>query len=251
MKFREFLLIAFVLIGLYGCSSEQPHEPVKQEVYVWLGETKHASLKTELLQDNYVLKLEDQKIATVILDDDKMGINITALKRGRTIIRFVDTDNDKILYEITLVVKYLNSRGIINWGIPKGSYLDYPGTIIETKDVETQRKIEKELREEASPFINAIYTFNSDTGKFTIKTDSGIFYEGSYDWNISSLTLMYAGKVERYSFNFAIGMPCGYIIQADKTEKYQQLYPDADITEVKVNHIWYDSWNAEAGGLTF
>lgn len=36
-------------------------------------------------------------------------------------------------------------------------------------------------------------------------------------------------------------MTYGYIIQADRTEKYQQQYPHADITEVKVKHVWKDN----------
>ena len=78
-------------------------------------------------------------------------------------------------------------------------------------------EIEKELREESKPFIGATYTFNRDTRKFTIKTISDISYEGLYEWNLTSLTLMHDAKKEKYGFKFASGMSPGYIIEAYKT----------------------------------
>ena len=62
---------------------------------------------------------------------------------------------------------------------------------------------------------------------------------------------MHDGKKEKYGFKFATGMSHGYIIEADKTEKYQQRYPDAGITEVKVKHVWKDDGRIHVGGLTF
>ena len=82
-----------------------------------------------------------------------------------------------------------------------------------------------------------------------MKTDSGIFKEGTYEWNITSLTLMYDDKTEKFGFKFATGMSHGYILQSDKTSEYQQRYPDAGITEVKVNYIWKDNGIIQLGGL--
>ena len=107
------------------------------------------------------------------------------------------------------------------------------------------------MREESEPFIGATYTFNQDTRKFTIKTFSGVSYEGSYEWNLTSLTLMHDGKKEKYGFKFATRMSHGYIIEADKTEKYQRRYPDAGITEVKVNHVWKNNGIIPPGGIIF
>ena len=42
-----------------------------------------------------------------------------------------------------------------------------------------------------------------------------------------------------------------FILQSDKTVEYQQRYPDAGITEVKVNYIWKDNGIIQLGGLTF
>lgn len=84
-----------------------------------------------------------------------------------------------------------------------------------------------------------------------MKTDSGIFKEGTYEWNITSLTLMYDDKTEKFGFKFATGMSHGYILQSDKTSEYQQRYPDAGITEVKVNYVWKDNEIIQLGGLTF
>ena len=58
--------------------------------------------------------------------------------------------------------------------------------------------------------------------------------EQSYEpEKITSLTLMYDDKTEKFGFKFATKMSYGYILQSDKTSEYQQRYPDAGITEVK------------------
>mgnify|MGYP007011185461 CR=1 FL=1 len=62
---------------------------------------------------------------------------------------------------------------------------------------------------------------------------------------------MYDDKTEKFGFKFATKMSYGYILQSDKTAEYQQRYPDAGITEVKVNHIWKDNGIILLGGLTF
>ena len=64
-------------------------------------------------------------------------------------------------------------------------------------------------------------------------------------------SLMYDNKTEKFGFKFATGMSYGYILQSDKTVEYQQRYPDAGITEVKVNYIWKDNGIIQLGGLTF
>ena len=58
---------------------------------------------------------------------------------------------------------------------------------------------------------------------------------------------MHDGKKEKY----VTGMSHGYIIEADKTEKYQRRYPDAGITEVKVNHVWKNNGIIPPGGILF
>ena len=78
--------------------------------------------------------------------------------------------------------------------------------------------------------------------------------EQSYEpEKITSLTLMYDDKAEKFGFKFATGISLGYgyILQSDKTAEYQQRYPDAGITEVKVNYIWKDNGIIQLGGLTF
>ncbi len=76
--------------------------------------------------------------------------------------------------------------------------------------------------------------------------------EQSYEpEKITSLTLMYDDKTEKFGFKFATKMSYGYILQSDKTSEYQQRYPDVGITEVKVNHVWKDNGIIQLGGLTF
>ena len=46
-------------------------------------------------------------------------------------------------------------------------------------------------------------------------------------------------------------LECHTDIEADKTEKYQRRYPDAGITEVKVNHVWKNNGIIPPGGIIF
>ena len=249
MRISRVLLIVLLLASSYGCSEEEPYEVEKKSVSIWAGDTWHVIIETDLTEYNYRLESENQEIATAILDE--MSVCITTYKSGSTMIRLINTDNNKIACEISVYVKYFNSPEIVNWGIPLKGNPDYPGVIIKAVDLRIPPEIEIELREKDKPFIGATYTFNQETKKFTMKTDSGIFREGTYEWNITSLTLMYDDKTEKFGFKFATKMSYGYILQSDKTAEYQQRYPDAGITEVKVNHIWKDNGIILLGGLTF
>ena len=249
MRIYIFLFITSLLISSYGCSEEQPYEVEKKSVSIWEGVTSHIIIETDLTEHNYKLESENQEISTATLD--VMGVCIATYKSGSTMIRLIDTDNNKIVCEIYVYVIYFNSSEIINWGIPLEGHPGSPGIIIKAIDLRIPPEIEIELREKEKPFIGATYTFNQETKKFTMKTDSGIFKEGTYEWNITSLTLMYDDKTEKFGFKFATGMSHGYILQSDKTSEYQQRYPDAGITEVKVNYVWKDNEIIQLGGLTF
>lgn len=238
MKISKLLLIVFLPTFLYGCSEEQPYELEKQAVSLWPERILHVNIKTDLTHCNYTLKSDNQEIATASPSDSKTGVYITAHKSGDTIIRLIDTDSNKILCEIYVYVKFFSSPEIIDWGI---LYEGHEGIVIKAKDIEIQKKIENELWEENKLLIGAIYTFKNKTKKFTMKTTSGISNEGIYEWDITSLTLMYDDKVERYGFKLAIRTEYEYIIQVDRTKKYQLKYPDAGITEVTVNRAWKDN----------
>lgn len=252
MKITRLLLIICLCLSSSACSEEQADEPEKKEVSVWAGETKHVSIETDLTHYNYTLKSENEEIATAIMNNNtQASIYVITHKKGKTMIRLIDIDNNKILCEITVYANYFGSPEIIDCGIPQEGYPGYPGIFVKAKDVETLKNIENELWTEGLTLIGVIYSFNRDTQKFTMKTDAGIFYEGTYEWDITSLTLIHNNKIEKYGFQFAIGMMNRYLIQVDKTEEYQQRYPDAGITEVKVNRIWYDSGKIQTGELTF
>lgn len=249
MRISVFLIIVLLLASAYGCSEEESHKVEKKSISIWEGDTRHVFIETDLTEHNYKLESENQEIATATLDE--IGVCIATYKSGSTTIRLIDTDNNKVACEISVYVKYFNSPEIVNWGIPLKGSPDYPGVIIKAMDLRIPPEIEKELREKEKPFIGAIYTFNQKTKIFTMKTDSGIFREGTYEWDITSLTLMYDDKTEKFGFKFATGMSYGYILQSDKTSEYQQRYPDAGITEVKVNYAWKDNGIIQLGGLTF
>ena len=193
----------FLLLHHYSyllcCSEEQPYEVEKKSVSIWEGVTSHIIIETDLTEHNYKLESENQEIATATLD--VMGVCIATYKSGSTMIRLIDTDNNKIVCEIYVYVIYFNSSEIINWGIPLEGHPGSPGIIIKAIDLRIPPEIEIELREKEKPFIGATYTFNQETKKFTMKTDSGIFKEGTYEWNITSLTLMYDDKQRNSASN--------------------------------------------------
>ena len=119
--------------------------------------------------------------------------------------------------------------------------------IIETDLTEHNYKLESENQEIATATLDemgvCIATYKSGSTMIRlIDTDNK---------KITSLTLMYDNKTEKFGFKFATGMSYGYILQSDKTVEYQQRYPDAGITEVKVNYIWKDNGIIQLGGLTF
>lgn len=120
--------------------------------------TSYVIIETDLTQHNYKLESENQEIATAILDE--MSVCIATYKSGSTMIRLIDTDNNKIAYEIYVYVKYFNSPEIINWGIPLKGNSGYPGVIIKAADLRIPPEIEIELREKKShssaPLIHLI-----------------------------------------------------------------------------------------------
>ncbi|MEY8685716.1 hypothetical protein AB9N12_06080 [Bacteroides sp. AN502(2024)] len=133
MKIGRFLLFVLLLVSSYSCSEEQSYEPEKKSISIWEGDTWHVIIETDLTEHNYKLELEDQEIATAILDET--SVCITTYKSGSTMIRLIDTDNNKIACEISVYVKYFKSPEIVNWGIPLKCNPDYLGVIIKAVDL--------------------------------------------------------------------------------------------------------------------
>jgi len=251
MKICKLLPIISLFASLYGCSEEQvPYGEIEEKyISIWEGCSSYACIKTEI-PSNYTIVNQDEEIASAIIDDT--DIYIITHKSGSTTVQLIDSGNNQTVCEVHVYVKYFNSPDISNWGIPltEGSP-GYPGITVQATDTAVIPVIQKEIIERNRPFIQAAYTFNQNTKKFTMETESGIFIkEGTYEWNKNSLTLMSDGKTERFGFKFTSGIwfGHGYIIQEDKTGEYRQRYPDAGITEIKVNHIWKENWNMQFGG---
>jgi hypothetical protein len=133
MRIDRFLLFVLLLATSYGCSEEQPYEVEKESVSIWEGDTRHVIIETDLTEHNYKLESENQEIATATLD--VMGVCIATYKSGSTMIRLIDTDNNKIVCEIYVYVIYFNSSEIINWGIPFEGHPGSPGIIIKAIDL--------------------------------------------------------------------------------------------------------------------
>lgn len=236
MRLITFLVIGYLFTSLYGCSKSHEYESeIMEEICVWAGETSDISLDINLECHNYKLISDNQTIATAIINKNKTNIHVMTHKSGTTIIRLVDIDSNNTLYKISINALFFSSTQIVE--------MDYTPNksefIIKATDRTIANTIEKELEKERKNTLFSTYTFDEKTKTFTAKTYTGISYKGVYKWDITSLTLICNKIIEKYEFKIAIRRN-GYIITDDKTKKYQQRFPNAGITEVKVTRVWRD-----------
>lgn len=235
MKTINLLFTIFLLSYLCSCSEKQSTEPETQEVSVWAGESFDVSINSNLIDCNYILTSKNKDIATASFDNKHKYIHIDTYKSGVTQILLINTDNNNIIFEISVHSNYFHSFKIIE--------TDYPPNkskiIVKATNVKIQKEIEEELLEEKKQTLFSSYKFNEETKDFTVDKYNGIKEKGNYEWSISFLKLKFDNRTEKYNFKIAIGRK-GYIIEEDKTKKYQQLYPNAGIIEVYVTRIWQD-----------
>lgn len=226
---------------LHGCSESQPDNeqltvPNRSSITLWIGETYDIILNAGFESNKYILKSDNPEIASAGFAENDNKFYINTFSDGVTSIRLIDSDNDKVVNEISVTVLYFSSEKI------EETYL-HPNkseVFVTAQDVEVQKIIENELWKEIKERKFSVYTFSKETKRFTMDVPQlGAYYEGIYEWDINFLTLKYDNTIEKYAFEIAVGRN-GYIIQADKTNEYQLLYPKAGITEVKMNRVWHD-----------
>lgn len=236
MKYTLFFIYA---IFLFCSCSEQEVVPeiAKPELiyfYGFIGEKNYAFI--DMKANNYTLKIDDPEAISWKYIEKSDAVEINTSKGGSFSIDVLDKDgNVKIV--ISIYAFYLRSKHIEEISNHPTERIEI---IVNVENNDIKKIIEDELREDLQQKDNTLYTFDAETKIFTINNPrTGEKYQGSYDWNIDSLTLKYNDMTEKYGFKIATGRH-HYLLWADKTEEYRLRYPDAGITSVRVKKIWYD-----------
>lgn len=239
MKRISFILC--ILLVLYSCSETEDVLPEVKEPPVtyyrgFIGE-KFLS-RIECKNANYTLRNDNPDIVSWEYTKDKAVVCVQTIKEGSGSISVVDADST-VIAVICVIGRYWGSKNIEE--IDMHPTLDFE-VVVEAEDLVLRQLLENQLREDMRCMRRTLYTFDSETKEFTMDiVSSGQKYKGIYEWNIDSLALKYNNAVERYGFNVATGRD-SYVLHTDKTKEYQQLYPDAGITLVRLQRLWYD-WN--------
>ncbi len=235
---KNIILIILSLLFLLSCTDKEDEIKIvrpKTTLYsVIVGQ--QLKLAIEKGTNDYTLNTDNRDILSFEYFQDKEMVAIKTLQCGEASIFVTDTMSDTILI-IKVSAHYIGSTEIEEWG--KSAILS-PEVIVECKDSHVKQLIEDELWNYVNLREGTKYSFNNKTKEFKMNiTQLTEQYEGTYSWSIDSLILNYNNITEKYASTIILQKDI-YIIQADKTKEYQLLYPQAEITSVKVSRIWYD-----------
>lgn len=249
MKKLTFIVASFILL-FTACSDSNDSQDADTDKIIehhfsgFIGQEFHFVIDPK---PNYcTLECDNPEIATVGFNyNSYSSIYIKTHKEGTATVKVLN-DKGKVIAMLTASVSYFGSAGLEE-GINHPTFR-YE-VLVEADDADVKKQIEDELWTYLSTMQRSLYTFANETKTFTMKiTETGEEYEGTYDWSINHLTLKYNGITETYGFEIdKLGRH--YILLMDKTYEYQLLYPDAGITFVKYNRIWFDHYKLLLGGL--
>lgn len=246
-KILTYPLILFVLF-LWNCSDSEKlsgeSNADEHKVIIFNGFTGqkfYYSVNTET-NDDLLLESDNPEIAIGEIEDHHW-ICIQTKKEGVTYVRL--SNRTGILMIFYVAAYYFGSEDI-------EEIANHPTlrneVFVEAADADVKAYIEDELWKYAKLRKRTKYVFNPTDRTFQMNiTQLGEIYNGTYEWSIDSLILNYNGAQEKYGFKVGSG-DC-YIMQEDKTEEYKRLFPQAGITDVQLNRIWYDHSIIHLGGL--
>lgn len=240
---KKGLFIIYSLLVFFSCSEKEViQETIKPTVTffpLFVGERVYTSI--EMKADDYQLKNNNPQVVAWEYTKRDSVICVYPLSAGIGSLDVLDMEGN-IRSIISVTACDFDSRNIEEISMHR---TEKPDVYVEANNSEIKQLIEDELWRDMKQKSKTKYTFDSDTKEFTMNNPrQEQMIEGTFDWSIDSLILKYNDVTERYDFKIATGRIC-YVIQADKTEEYQLLYPDAGITSVKVKRIWYDWVRAE------
>lgn len=236
---KEKIFIISIILLLYSCSKEGAAEqsvikPQYTNFEYFVGQEDFASF--DATDENYTLNLNNPNIISWEYTKNKGVIRIKALNSGEASIKVTNT-NGNVIAVFHVLVRYFGSKDI--WETDEISMDAKNNISIIAEDEEVKQSIEEELWEYVNSMKGTVYTFDDDTKKFTMDVKKlEQKHKGTYSCNGDSLNLNYEGITENYAFKIVAGVI--YILKIDKTEKYRVLYPNAGISSVIVERVWYD-----------
>lgn len=238
---KKQLSILCLLLLLCNCSEKEAIPEIKKPILMsfvgFVGEKFYFT--PEVVSNDFTLKTDDPENISWEYLNNKNTICITPLRKGLFTIGLMDSNADTVSL-ISIAARNFESENIEEVDMHPTQRSE---VIVVAKDGTIKQLIENELWEYVKQRKQSLYTFNDVTKEFTMKIPLlEQNYQGTYDWSIDSLILKYKDITEYLGFKIAEGRNC-YIIEADRTHEYQILYPDAGITSVQVNRIWYD-WDS-------
>lgn len=165
---------------------------------------------------------ENPKIATGWWTNNGKSIKIKGESVGITSIYVKDRYDPDVLSKIDIVSGYF-----------EGYYKEIESdaiTVIQVDDNVIQKEIEFELKVLAKARIGTLYSFSKNTKTVIIREPQGKSYNGSYDWNIDSITIKTNETTQKYLFR---QVDDGLIeIGLDLAEIYKRKYPNISIYHI-------------------
>ena len=237
---KKFYLMLCMPLVFCSCSDsrnddlEPDYHPKYSSFDLFIGEMGYIYIEES--PANCTLNSSNPEIAVATFKEDSQWVEINAKGSGHALITLIDNCG-KTVAKASVSSSY--------FGGPYIEELTNHRTLrsevfIEAQDVTLKKQIEDELWQEIRKWQRTQYTFDSRTLKFTMINDKiGVKNEGTYEWDIESLTLKYNGVTEKYGFKVD-QQRRNYVIEKNSTEAYKEKYPNAGISDVRYTRIWYD-----------
>lgn len=232
---KQFAIPALLVsVILAGCKTDDESNkyirPDKTEMSIILGTESYLNIAFNTT--GFTHKIDNEGITTLKGTEKHDKGNITLIlkgqKLGTTQIHLMEGMTNG--YESVVNINCKNISG--EW-IEWCEDLD-PEEQIQTQvvvsDAQIKSKIEKEVRDEAYMRFNTIYDFSDKDMTFTLTPPPySETFQGTYEQENNMITLHYENKTEKF---FIINDPRSHYIYFDYTDKYKELYPDAEVHTV-------------------
>lgn len=235
-----------MLLLIAGCSNDPESENMNSSIqldldrdYVrmWCGTTYPINI---ISNGQYQIKSSDASIVDASINGSR--IVFRANTPGEAQIMIADSYNKNNNKVIKCHSRVFSGYWSENNELLK-FYKNSPQVISDNKSI--AENIRKELLEESYKRYESRYHFNDKTNKFTLSMPyiaPNEIYTGTYTWNWKNhiLTLRFNNTTETYICDLmpplvgSIAPPFTLSITQDFTDKYANLYPEANIKEATI-----------------
>lgn len=229
------LIIAALLVSIIfaGCKADDESSkfirPDKTKMNIILGTENYLNIAYNT--DGFTHKIDNEVITSLKSTEKHGNGNITLIlkgqKLGKTQIHLMEGETNE--YETVVDINCNNISGKwIEWCEDLDSE-ELIQTQVIVLDEQIKSKIEQKVREDAFVRLKTIYDFSDNDMTFTMTTPNGKKYQGTYKQENNNITLSYENKTEEF---FIINSSRCYYIYFDYTNRYKELYPDAEVHTV-------------------